>query len=243
MKKATFFISDLHLEETKPKITQAFLQFLEEIQPQALALYILGDFFEAWIGDDENTPLQVEIKQAIRLLSNNGTDVFLMHGNRDFLIGQQFEEETGATLLNDPVVINLYGQPTLLMHGDSLCVDDKEYMKFRKNMRNESWQKSFLVRPLIDRQTTAQQLRTISQIKNKGKTTEIMDVSATEVIRIMTEFNVRQLIHGHTHRPASHDLAFDSQTGIRMVLGDWTTSFWYAKATNKGDLTLTEHCI
>jgi UDP-2,3-diacylglucosamine hydrolase len=231
MSLATYFISDLHLEESRPEITQAFLRFIDEIKPEAEALYILGDFFESWIGDDENTPLQASIKQALSDLTQSGTSVYLMHGNRDFLIGHHFEEESGCNIIPDPSLIDLYNTPTLLMHGDSLCTEDKEYMKFRQNMRNETWQTLFLNRPLEDRQTTARQLREISQLKNKGKPIEIMDVTPDEVINVMNEYGVLHLIHGHTHRPDCHNVNLGEETGKRWVLGDWGHQFWYLKAT------------
>jgi UDP-2,3-diacylglucosamine hydrolase len=229
MSLATYFISDLHLEESRPEITQAFLRFIEEIKTDAETLYILGDFFESWIGDDENTLLQTSIKRSLLNLTESGISVFLMHGNRDFLIGQKFEKETGCKIIPDPTLINLYDNATLLMHGDSLCTTDKEYMKFRQNVRNETWQALFLNRPLEDRQTTAKQLREISQLKNKGKTVDIMDVTPQEVINIMNEYDVLQLIHGHTHRPHCHDVDLGGKFGKRWVLGDWSDHFWYLK--------------
>lgn len=155
----TLFISDLHLEESRPEITAAFLTFIEELEADVDALYILGDLFEAWIGDDENTPLQVKVKTALGDLVSKSCPVYFIHGNRDFLIGQRFAEETGVQLLPDPSLIDLYGEPVLILHGDSLCTRDIAYMKFRQNMRNPEWQSLFLNRPLQDRRTTAQQLR------------------------------------------------------------------------------------
>jgi len=163
---STLFISDLHLEESRPDITEAFLGFLDEKARSADVLYILGDFFESWIGDDEHTPLQLQIATALRTLSDDGMEIFLMHGNRDFLIGEDFCERAGATLLNDPALVNLYGTRTLLMHGDSLCTADEEYQKFRASMRNPQWQQMILQRPLADRQQMARQLREISMAKN-----------------------------------------------------------------------------
>ncbi|MEP5980255.1 MAG: UDP-2,3-diacylglucosamine diphosphatase, partial [Marinobacter alexandrii] len=151
----TLFISDLHLEESRPDITDAFLGFLQEKAHGVEKLYILGDFFEAWIGDDERTPLQEQIAAALCAVSESGTEIFLMHGNRDFLIGHDFCDRAGATLLDDPTVVDLYGTATLLMHGDSLCTADVEYQKFRANMRNPQWQQMILQRPLADRQQMA----------------------------------------------------------------------------------------
>lgn len=227
----TLFISDLHLEESRPDITRALLHFLKDKATGAERLYILGDFFEAWIGDDEHTPLQDEIAAALRGLSDGGTELFLMHGNRDFLIGEDFCKRIGGQLLEDPTVVDLYGTPTLLMHGDSLCTADVEYQKFRTTMRNRQWQEMFLKRPLEDRQTTARQLREISMAKNKGKEMAIMDVTPDEVVKAMEEYGVQRLIHGHTHRPATHDLEANGQPAQRMVLGDWDRSIWWIEAS------------
>lgn len=227
----TLFISDLHLEEKRPDITRAFLGFLQQQAPGADHLYILGDFFEAWIGDDEHTPLQMEVANALKALAVSGTPVSLMHGNRDFLLGDDYCQQAGSALLPDPKVIDLYGTPTLLMHGDSLCTADVEYQKFRTAMRNTQWQEMFLKRPLADRQTTARQLREISMAKNQGKEEFIMDVTPEEVIRVMQEHGVRRLIHGHTHRPAIHELEVNGAEAKRMVLGDWDQNIWWLEVT------------
>ncbi|EON94109.1 UDP-2,3-diacylglucosamine hydrolase [Marinobacter lipolyticus SM19] len=223
----TLFISDLHLEESRPDITDAFLGFLENRARGVDQLYILGDFFEAWIGDDERTPLQEQVAQALKALSDSGTAIFLMHGNRDFLIGEDFCARAGATLLDDPTVVDLYGTPTLLMHGDSLCTADVEYQKFRKNMRNPQWQQMILQRPLEDRQQMARQLREISMAKNQGKEEFIMDVTPEEVVKVMEEHGVQRLIHGHTHRPAEHQLEANGKPARRIVLGDWDKHVWW----------------
>ncbi|HEA52767.1 hypothetical protein LCGC14_1006440 [marine sediment metagenome] len=226
----TLFISDLHLEESRPDITGAFLGFLKEKAPGAEQLFILGDFFEAWIGDDEHTPLQDQVAEALRALSESGTRIFLMHGNRDFLLGEDFCARAGATLLDDPTLIDLYGTPTLLMHGDSLCTADVEYQKFRANMRNPQTQKLILARPLKDRQQMARQLREMSTAKNRDKAENIMDVTPDEVLRVMAAHDVPQLIHGHTHRPAEHDVEVSGKTAKRIVLGDWDKNVWWLDA-------------
>lgn len=226
----TLFISDLHLEESRPDITEAFLGFLNGTASGVDQLYILGDFFEAWIGDDERTPLQEQIAAALRKLRDSGTDIFLMHGNRDFLIGEDFCERAGATLLDDPTVIDLHGTPTLLMHGDSLCTADVEYQKFRANMRNPQWQQMILQRPLEDRQQMARQLREISMAKNQGKEEFIMDVTPEEVIKDMEAHGVQHMIHGHTHRPAVHELIANGLPAKRIVLGDWDKNIWWLEA-------------
>ncbi|MCK7543239.1 UDP-2,3-diacylglucosamine diphosphatase [Marinobacter bryozoorum] len=232
------FISDLHLEESRPDITDAFLAFLKDKAMGIEALYILGDFFEAWIGDDEKTPLQNQVAEALRDVSDSGTALYLMHGNRDFLIGEDFCNRCGAELLPDPTVVDLYGTPTLLMHGDSLCTADVEYQKFRANMRNEQWQQMFLQRPLADRQMVARQLREISMAKNQGKAETIMDVTPEEVVREMEHHGVQRLIHGHTHRPAMHELTANGAQAFRIVLGDWDTHAWWLDVTGDGEPTL-----
>lgn len=226
----TLFISDLHLEESRPDITGAFLGFLKTHAMGVERLYILGDFFEAWIGDDERTPLQEQVAAALREVRDSGTEIFLMHGNRDFLIGNDYCERAGATLLDDPTVIDLYGTPALLMHGDSLCTADVEYQKFRANMRNPQMQKMMLARPLEDRQQMARQLRQMSMAKNQGKAEDIMDVTPEEVVKELEHHGVQLMIHGHTHRPAIHDLEANGEPARRVVLGDWDTHVWWLEA-------------
>ena len=226
----TLFISDLHLEESRPDITGAFLGFLKTHAMGVERLYILGDFFEAWIGDDERTPLQEHVAAALREVRDSGTEIFLMHGNRDFLIGNDYCERAGATLLDDPTVIDLYGTPALLMHGDSLCTADVEYQKFRANMRNPQMQKMMLARPLEDRQQMARQLRQMSMAKNQGKAEDIMDVTPEEVVKELEHHGVQLMIHGHTHRPAIHDLEANGEPARRIVLGDWDTHVWWLEA-------------
>ena len=233
-----YFISDLHLEESRPDITGALFAFLDEIQADASHLYILGDFFEAWIGDDENTPLQQEVAARLRKLSNAGVNIFIMHGNRDFLIGEKFCEQAGAQLLADPSTITIAGESILLMHGDSLCTRDESYMKFRRMIRDPNFLKTFLARPLPDRQQTAAQLRAMSKANNRQKATDIMDVTPEEVPRVMAEHGVRTLIHGHTHRPAVHDLNIDKHPAQRIVLGDWEDPMWALKIDDQGEKTL-----
>jgi len=228
---STLFISDLHLEETRPDITGAFLRFLDDKTAGIERLYILGDFFEAWIGDDEKTPLQEQIANALKAVSNRGTEIYLMHGNRDFLIGDDFCERAGATLLEDPTVVDLYGTPTLLLHGDSLCTADVEYQKFRASMRNPQMQKMMLARPLDDRKKMARQLREMSTAQNQDKADAIMDVTPEEVVRAMENHGVQLMIHGHTHRPAVHHLKANNQPAKRVVLGDWDENAWWLKVT------------
>jgi UDP-2,3-diacylglucosamine hydrolase len=227
-------ISDLHLEEERPDITRAFLRFLQERAMQADALYILGDFFEVWIGDDGMTPFQHQIAAALRQLSEAGTRIFLMHGNRDFLIGRAFCREAGCTLLKDPSVVALEGERVLLMHGDSLCTADEAYMRMRRILRNPLV--LFILRhlPLGKRRQLARKLRNESRAQTRMKAAEITDVTPTEVERVMSEHGVRTLIHGHTHRPCIHAMTVNGQAAQRIVLGDWDRQGWALQIDDHG---------
>lgn len=227
---ATYFISDLHLEEKRPDITRAFLHFLTEDAPQAETLYILGDLFEAWIGDDAQTPLSIEVVAALKKLTDAGTALFIMHGNRDFLIGHAFAKSTGATLLDDPTVIDLYGKPALLMHGDTLCTNDIEYLKFRAQVRHPLFQQDFLSKPIHERIAIAKHIRDISKTEGQNKAYDIMDVTPQAVLDAMAQHHVDLLIHGHTHRPATHDVTVNNKPAQRMVLGDWDKNPQIVKA-------------
>lgn len=227
-------ISDLHLEQERPDISRAFLHFLETRAIQAQALYILGDFFEVWIGDDAITPFQRSIAHALRQLSERGTRIYLMHGNRDFLIGKAFCREAGCTLLPDPSVIELNGERVLLMHGDSLCTQDVGYMKLRRWLRNPLT--LFILRhlPLSTRQKLARKLRNESRTQTRMKASDIVDVTPDEVLRIMQLYKVHTLIHGHTHRPCMHQLTLDGHAVQRIVLGDWDKQGWALQADTSG---------
>lgn len=227
-------ISDLHLEQERPDISRAFLHFLQTRATQAEALYILGDFFEVWIGDDAITPFQRSIAQALRQLSDSGTRIYLMHGNRDFLIGKAFCREAGCTLLKDPCLVQLGGEKVLLMHGDSLCTQDVGYMKLRRLLRNPI--SLFILRnlPLATRHKLARKLRSESRAQTRIKASEIVDVTPDEVPRIMAAHRVRTLIHGHTHRPAVHSLTLNGQPARRIVLGDWDKQGWALQVDEDG---------
>lgn len=222
----TLFISDLHLHETRPQITRAFFHFLHTQATGAEQLYILGDFFDAWIGDDDDNALNAEVAAELKKLSDSGTQIFLMHGNRDFLLGEHFAAQAGAQLIAEGTVIDLYGCPTLLLHGDDLCTDDKDYIAFRQQVRSPQWQQQILAQPLAARRALAAQLREKSQAMNSLKAEDIMDVSPAEVIRVMENAAVTRLIHGHTHRPARHALKVNQKDAERMVLGDWHGLGW-----------------
>ena len=227
-------ISDLHLQEERPDITRAFLVLLDGRARHAKALYILGDFFEAWIGDDAMTPFQQSICQALRQLSDSGTAIYLMHGNRDFLIGEAFCKAAGCTLLADPSVITLGGEQVLLMHGDTLCTRDVAYMKMRRYLRNRLslWILRHL--PLPTRQKLARKLRSESRAQTRMKATEIVDVTPEEVPKVMAAHGVKTLVHGHTHRPAIHKLVVNGEPARRIVLGDWDRRGWTLQVDAQG---------
>lgn len=233
------FISDIHLEQKRPSVTRAFLRYLDELPADTQALYLLGDIFEAWLGDDDDDPFLHNIRDALKSVTSRGIPVFFMHGNRDFLVGAQFAEQTGCTLLNDPAMIEHAGQQYLLMHGDSLCTDDTEYQNFRLQIRNPAMQAMLLAKPLDERREIARQLRAGSKMANSNKAQNIMDVNAQAVAAIMQQYPANTLIHGHTHRPAIHALADGKQ---RVVLGDWEQNGWDVVLDN-GSLTLNHFPI
>lgn len=220
----TLFISDLHLDGSRPDITAQFLELLEHEARQARALYILGDLFEAWIGDDDPDPDKRRVVAALRSLRDAGVECFLMHGNRDFLIGARFCRETGAHLLADGTVIDLYGRAVLLMHGDLLCTDDHAYQRLRRIVRNPLVQFALRRLSLRQRQRLAQRMREGSKehIASLDEAApQIMDVNAAAVLRTFARYGVDCMIHGHTHRPAIHEINVDGRRAIRIVLGDW----------------------
>ncbi|WP_426417497.1 UDP-2,3-diacylglucosamine diphosphatase [Aestuariirhabdus sp. LZHN29] len=227
----TLFISDLHLQEDCPAISRAFFHLLENPGSDIEALYILGDFFEYWVGDDGTTTYQKKVIEALKRFSEKVAPVYFMHGNRDLLIGQKFAKEAGCSILPDPCVIDLYGTPTLLMHGDSLCTFDIAYQRFRRITRNPIVRWLVLHLPLSYRTSSIQKLRSRSQQQGPTKSREIMDVTQTEVERVMAQHNCQRLIHGHTHRPARHPLAINGASAERIVLGDWNQNGWLARAT------------
>jgi len=217
----TLFISDLHLDKMRPRITELFLGFLKHEGRRAAALYVLGDFFEAWIGDDDPEPQHARVMDGVRELADSGVPVYFMHGNRDFLIGAEFARRAGVQLLPDPMVVKLSGISTLLMHGDTLCTDDVEYQKFRKQVRDPGWQKNFLAKPLEERREFAARARIESGLSTAQKTEDIMDVNQQAVENSMRRYGVTRLIHGHTHRPGIHKFQSDGVEKTRIVLGDW----------------------
>jgi len=221
LKHDILFISDLHLSLEKTEITRCFLNFLQERAVTAKALYILGDLFDAWIGDDDNTPPNPSIKKALKQLTDSGTAVFLLQGNRDFLLGADFCRETGITLLNEYAVIELDDHPVLLTHGDLLCTDDLPYQAFRVKSHTPEWQQHVLSKPLLLRLLAARWYRFRSYFHKRKKTQEIMDVNQHTVLEVMQKYHCQTLIHGHTHRPAQHVFELNGQAATRFVLTEW----------------------
>ncbi|MBV2122074.1 MAG: UDP-2,3-diacylglucosamine diphosphatase [Candidatus Thiodiazotropha sp. (ex Ctena orbiculata)] len=215
------FISDLHLSTEEADRLQLFLDFLRFRATKALALYILGDLFDAWLGDDDRQSIAVEVRQALQALNQSGTQLKIMHGNRDFLLGEDFCQASGAQLISDPCLIDLYGTPTLLMHGDLLCTDDQEYQAFRKQIRSAEFANHFLSLSIDQRIAVAQDYRAKSGEANAQKSDNIMDVNQQAVELALQQHQAQRLIHGHTHRPADHRFTLDNRSVSRHVLGEW----------------------
>ena len=224
----TLFISDLHLDSARPHVIAGLAHFLNT-NNDCDALYILGDIFEAWLGDDDDSPLAVQVTDLLAGFTQKGADLYLMRGNRDFLLGPAFAQRVGADLLIDPTVIDLYGTPTLLMHGDSLCTGDTDYQAFRKVAHDPAWQAELLAKSLAERKVIAEHLRSVSKEAGSNKADDIMDVTPSEVIEQMSKFGVERLIHGHTHRPQRHNTGL----GTRWVLGDWDAQGWALKVDER----------
>lgn len=217
----TLFVSDLHLDANTPAALERFEDFLDRRARRADALYVLGDLFEAWIGDDDDDPATVRIVERLARLTDAGVALAVMHGNRDFLIGERFAATTGCRLLGDYERIELGGEPVLLTHGDLLCTDDTRYMTLRGQLRDPAWQREFLAKPLAERRAIAEQLRRLSATEIAAKDEAIMDVNAAAVADTMRRFGVATLVHGHTHRPAVHRFTLDGAPATRIVLGAW----------------------
>lgn len=215
------FISDLHLSSDKPKITRHFVHFLQTKARSADAVYILGDLFDAWVGDDDFTSPNAQIRRELKQLTDSGVKVYLQRGNRDFLIGERFARDTGITLLNDYAVIELEGERTLLTHGDLLCSDDLSYQTFRKKSRSQEWQQNVLSKSLWLRLLAARWYRIRSFWHKQKKSDYVMDVNQTTVENEMKKYNCTRLIHGHTHRPALHEFILNGQKAQRFVLNEW----------------------
>jgi len=218
----TLLLSDVHLCEERPAQVERFLSVLQGPARAAGQLFILGDLFEYWVGDDDcAAPLPGRVLEALAALSRTGTRISLLHGNRDFLIGPAFASAAGLTLIEDPVCVNLQGTATILMHGDLLCTDDTSYLAFRAQVRNPAWQASFLAQPLAARHQQARGATAESGRAKQEKSLEIMDVTEDAVTAVFRQFGADRMIHGHTHRPGRHTHHVDGRTCTRWVLPDW----------------------
>ncbi len=238
----TVFISDLHLAPERPQMMQTFIRFTEDIAARADSLYILGDFLEVWWGDDDPALAYRDVFDALRRLpGQHQTDVFLMHGNRDFLIGQQLAERCGFTLIDEPCRLELAGKKALLLHGDSLCTDDVEYQKFRRMVRDPQWQQQVLSKSLEERYALARALREQSKADTAQKAEDIMDVNDAATRQLFVDNDIDLLIHGHTHRPAFHDIQINDKTVQRIVLGDWYDHGNYLRVLDTGQIDMLDY--
>jgi len=223
------FISDIHLSEDNPHLTNAFKAFLDESKESCTHLFILGDLFEIWIGDDDDNSFNQEIKKELLNFTTNGPKTFFMHGNRDFLIDQSFAYETGIEILSDPHTVNINGLETILSHGDFLCTDDVDYIDFRNMVRSDEWKHDFLSKDLNERNAIANSLRDDSKNATSEKSQEITDINPETLSTFLAENSPDIFIHGHTHRPAIHN----EDSSIRIVLGDWDECGWYLTIDEK----------
>jgi len=234
------FISDLHLAPERPDIIQLFLKFMDDQAASAKELYILGDLVEYWLGDDDKAEALEPVFNKMKQAADSGLKIFLMHGNRDFLMGPQLAERCGCTLINDPYIANLNGTPAILMHGDTLCTDDVDYQKLRNMLRNPAWQQDLLSKSLAERMIIAKTLREKSAEETQNKDECIMDVNADTVDHVFNEHNMTLMIHGHTHRPDIHHTKFNNKELTRIVLGDWYKKGSVLKFNNADDYQLKE---
>jgi UDP-2,3-diacylglucosamine hydrolase len=238
--RPTLFIADLHLTPDRPRTTALFLRFLDEVAAHGAALYILGDFFEAWVGDDDlDLPFHAEIVSRLKGLADSGVPLYFIPGNRDFLAGDALARATGWTPLPDPSVIELYGVPTLLSHGDAYCTDDGAYQAYRQQVRDPRWQSTFLTKPIQERRDMARALREQSEQAKADKKPHIMDVNPQAIGAAMAGARVRRMIHGHTHRPARHTLQVEGGEGERWVLADWYETGGYLACDARGCRAVT----
>ncbi len=236
-------IADLHLQPDQPEIAQGFIDYLRGPAREASALTILGDLFEAWIGDDYRGEFEQRIIAELRACHDAGTRLAFMHGNRDFLIGEAFAADSGCALLEDPTVVELGGRRALLMHGDSLCTGDTAYMAFRRQARDPAWQAQILALPVEERLALARKLRQQSGEANSNKAEDIMDVTPAAVVDTLRAHESRLLIHGHTHRPAVHELEVDGERAERYVIGDWRPNQGWQLRVEGDSLTLESFAL
>ena len=229
----SYFIADLHLAQNRPDITACFLSFLQNQAPQAEKLFILGDLFEYWVGDDDDSQFVAEVANALKQLSNS-TKIFFIQGNRDFLLGKKFAKRCGMILLNDVEKISLYQHELVMLHGDTLCTRDLGYQAFRKKSRSWWWQAIVKSLPLFVRKKIAEDYRKQSAASTAMKSQEIMDVTQSEVENELTKHNVQLMIHGHTHRPAIHQFEMNNTACTRVVLGDWYEQGAWLKFSSDG---------
>ena len=227
------FVSDLHLSDDTPDIEAAFIGLLKQ-EPSLDSLVMLGDVFEAWVGDDDDSPLADRIRLALRALADSGAEVLFNRGNRDFMLGEQFARDIGGTLLPDQTVLDVAGQPTLVLHGDTLCTDDVDYQQFRQLVHSPEWQTEMMAKSLNERRELARQLRSMSVDAASNKPEDIMDVNQSAVSAAMRNADVSVMVHGHTHRPDRHQC----DAGERIVLGDWTAQTGWLLREQGTDLTL-----
>ena len=236
---ATYFISDLHLERIESPITNIFTAFLDDLN-QNDSLYILGDLFESWIGDDNVSELSQYISDRLLMLSERDISVAIMHGNRDFLIGEDFCKASSIELINDPRIIEIDTKKVMLTHGDELCTDDKEYQAFRSVVRNPLWQKDFLNFPISKREKIAGEAKDASKDSKENKAMEIMDVNTDAVLRAFNDHDIEIMIHGHTHRPNIHKVSNEGKNLTRYVLGDWSKNSAIILKWNEAEVELMD---
>lgn len=236
----TLFISDLHLDAERPEITALFVWFLADQAAQADALYILGDLFEAWIGDDDDAALATQVAAGLRRVAEGGVPVAFIRGNRDFLLGRSYAARAGVSILPDPCVVTLYEEPVLLLHGDLLCSDDTAYLAVRRQVREPAWQDALLRRTLAERRAFAQQARGASAATQAAMSLDIGDATQHAVDAMFRQFGVRRMVHGHTHRPAVHDTLIDRVSHQRVVLGDWYEQGSVLRWERTGEIALSQ---
>jgi UDP-2,3-diacylglucosamine hydrolase len=236
----SLFISDLHLAPERPEMIRLFEKFVDDVAIHTDILYILGDFLEYWIGDDDKSDGLQPVFSALDRLHHSGTKIRFMHGNRDFLVGKKLARRHHFEIINDPYIASIEQQQVLLMHGDLLCTDDVAYQNFRDKVRNRFYQRLFLLLPLSVRERVARSLRETSEKATSDKSEDIMDVNLQAVADAMREADVETLIHGHTHRPGMHEFDLDGKKVKRIVLGDWYHHGNYLHINANGDYELVE---